>query len=197
MATIEEYQNISIEDKLRRTAHHEAGHIVVAAQQGLHLRSDGVCVDPVGWGLACYWKEPEDNDSSRSSVIVSTFAGFNAEEEFCQLHSLPILNGIPLIWSPDWNEARKIVTRLSILSPTNTAFTVEQSLQDHSRTLVKQHWPAIQAVADRLLSKEWEPIRALKSEDVWSGQTTAKYLSGEELVSLLALFDIPAICQYN
>ena len=196
MATIEEYQNISIEDKLRRTAHHEGGHIVVAAQQGLNLRSEGVCVDPIGEGLACYWKDPEDNDSSRSSVIVSTFAGFNAEEEFCQLHSIPILTGIPLIWSPDWNEARRIVTRLSILSP-NTALTVEQSLQNHSRALVKQYWPAIQAVASRLLSKEWEPIRALKSESIWSRQTTAKYLSGEELVSLLALFDIPAICRYN
>ena len=123
MATIEEYQSIPIEDKLRRAAHHEAGHIVVAAQQGLHLRSDGIGVDPVGEGLACYWKEPEDNDSSRISVIVSTFAGFNAEKEFCQLHSLPILEDMWLILSPDWNEARQIITSISSLSLSTTVVT--------------------------------------------------------------------------
>ncbi len=197
MATIEEYQSIPIEDKLRRAAHHEAGHIVVAAQQGLHLRSDGIGVDPVGEGLACYWKEPEDNDSSRISVIVSTFAGFNAEKEFCQLHSLPILEleDMPLIRSPDWDEARQIIARISSLSPTNNTYEVEQDLQALSRAVVKQHWSAIQAIAERLLEKNWEQRKDLKSGGVWSKQTTAKYLSGDELVHLLTFFNIPAVCR--
>jgi hypothetical protein len=163
--------------------------------KGLHLRPDGIGVDPVGEGLACYWKEPEDNDSSRISVIVSTFAGFNAEEEFCQLRSLPVLEGMPLIWSLDWNEARQIITRISSLAPTNTAFKVEQDLQDFSRAVVKQQWSAIQAIAERLLEKNWERKRDLKSGGVWSRQTTAKYLTGDELVPLLTFFNIPAVCR--
>jgi hypothetical protein len=195
MTTTDEYLNIPIEDKLRRTAHHEAGHIVVAAQQGLPLRSDGMCVDLKGGGLACYWKEPEDNDLSRRSVILSTFAGFSAEEEFCKLHSLPAVDGIPLIWSPDWNEARRIISRLSSLSPTDTAFMIDQRLQDQSRSLVREHWLAIEAIVDHLLSKEWETIKPLESGNTWSEVATAKYISGQELISLLAAFEIHAICR--
>src|ERR1700683_5257967 len=162
MATIEEYLDIAIKDNLRRTAHHEAGHVVVAAEQGVPLRPEGICVDPIGEGLACYWKEPQDTDSSRMNVIISTFAGFDAEEEFCKRRALPILSGIPLIWSPDWREARSVIIRLSNTPPTMTAIMMEERLHDDSRTIVKRLWSTIEAVANALLPKDWEPLRALK-----------------------------------
>jgi len=31
-------------------AHHEAGHIVIAAVEGLRLKPEGLMVDPSGWG---------------------------------------------------------------------------------------------------------------------------------------------------
>jgi hypothetical protein len=33
--------------------------------------------------------------------------------------------------------------------------------------------------------KDWEPLQKLRSGGIWSQQTTAKYLKGEELVALL------------
>jgi hypothetical protein len=197
MATVEEYQNISLEDKLRRTAHHEAGHVVVAARQGVPLRVEGISVDPVGEGLACYWKEPENNDLSRKNVIRATFAGFDAEEEFCRLHSLPILKGLPIICSTDWIEARTQASRLDDIGPFASVNEVQDVLHGESRHFVKQHWHVIDAIAAALLMKAWEPLQELKSGGIWSQQTTAKYLKGEELVTLLRSFDLPAICRVN
>src|SRR5262249_5478812 len=55
----------SARETIRRAAHHESGHIVIAAAQGLKLRPEGISVDLEGNGLACYCKHPEDNDLSR------------------------------------------------------------------------------------------------------------------------------------
>jgi hypothetical protein len=197
MATVEEYQSIPIEDKLRRTAHHEAGHIVIAAQQGVPLRSEGISVDPLGEGLACYWKEPEANDSSRTSVIFATYAGFNAEEEFCRLHRLPLLEGLPIICSPDWVEARRLVSSLSGLRAATSVHEMDNRLREESRILVQTYWSAIEAVASALLAKEWEPLKELKSGGIWSQQTTARYLTGVELVLFLQNFGIEAVCRIN
>jgi hypothetical protein len=197
MATVEDYQNISLEDKLRRTAHHEAGHVVVAAQQGVPLRVEGISVDPVGEGLACYWKAPDSNDVSRKSVIRATFAGFDAEERFCRLHSLPILEGLPIICSPDWVEARTQASRLDDIGPYASVNEIHDFLHEESRHLVVQYWHVIEARAAVLLVKEWEPLQTLKSGGIWSQQATAKYVKGNELVTLLQLFDLPAICRSN
>jgi hypothetical protein len=197
MATIEEYQNIPLEDKLKRAAHHEAGHVVVAAQQGVPLRAEGISVDPVGEGIACYWKEPESNDLSRKSVIRATFAGFDAEEAFCRLHSLPILEGLPIIWSPDYTEARVQASRLEDIGSFASASEIHDSLHEESRLLVKQCWYAIEAIAATLLLKDWEPLRKLRSGGIWSQQMTAKYLKGEELVPLLQSFDLTASCRVD
>ena len=195
MATVEEYQNISLQDKLRRTAHHEAGHVVVAVQQGVPLRVEGIAVDPVGEGVACYWKEPENDDLSRKRVIRATFAGFDAEGEFCRLHSLPILEGLPIICSPDWIEARTHACRLVDIGPFTSVNEIHDFLHGESCHLVRQYWHVIDAIAVALLMKDWEPLQKLKSGGIWSQQTTAKYLKGEKLVTLLQLFDLPAVCR--
>ena len=77
--------------KMRRAAHHEAGHLVIAAVKELRLRPEGLSVDPLGEGLACYHKEPNGSDISRERIVVATFAGFYAEKLFCEEHGYPIL----------------------------------------------------------------------------------------------------------
>ena len=105
------------EATLEIAAHHEAGHIVIAATQGLRLRSEGLSIDPDGEGLACYYKEPEDSDSSRERVILSTFAGFKAEEYFRSERGHAERNPMEILLSCDWYEARanlQVLKRISI-----------------------------------------------------------------------------------
>ena len=54
-----------VDVKLKRAAHHEAGHMVIAAAQGLRLQSEGLMVDLHGDGRACYCKQPDGSDLSR------------------------------------------------------------------------------------------------------------------------------------
>jgi hypothetical protein len=56
--------------------------MVLAALGKWPLRPEGLMVDPQGWGLACYAKEPEESDVSREGVVLATFAGFKAENRF-------------------------------------------------------------------------------------------------------------------
>ena len=182
--------SIPLGERLTRTAHHEAGHTVAAAVQHLKLRPEGLSVDARGEGLACYHKEPDDSDESRERVIVATFAGYNSEIHLCDQRGYAAPEELQIIWSPDSREARHILTRLSYLSVERTAFQIEEQLQNRSRQLIEQHWVVICAMAEALLAKEWEPVKALKSGNVWSQESTAKYLTGEEVASLLSRYGI-------
>jgi len=53
-----------LETRMLTAAHHEAGHIVVAAVCGLKIRTKGIVIDAAGEGLACYCKEPDDSGPS-------------------------------------------------------------------------------------------------------------------------------------
>lgn len=90
-----------IEVRVKCSAHHEAGHIVIAAVQGLRLHSEGLMVDRAGEGLACYFKEPDNNDGSRERVILATLAGLAAENRYRSQQFLPLRTDFELIWSPD------------------------------------------------------------------------------------------------
>jgi hypothetical protein len=74
---------------LKAVAHHEAGHIVIAAARNLRLGLDGLSIDSLGEGIACYCKRPDETDLSRESVILATFAGFKAQRRFCEGWACP------------------------------------------------------------------------------------------------------------
>src|SRR5271170_846182 len=76
-----------LEVKLKCAAHHEAGHIVIAASQRLKLRPEGLMVDLRGEGLACYCKQAGESDLSRERVVIAAFAGFKAEQRLCDERS--------------------------------------------------------------------------------------------------------------
>lgn len=176
---------VPLEQQIIRTAHHEAGHIVVAAAQSLKLRPEGLSVDERGEGLACYCKNPGDSDTERERVIIATFAGLNSEARFCNERGFPVPEEMQRIFSQDSKEARENISRLSYLSVERTAFQIEAELQARSEAIILQYWSAIRSVGAALLDRDWEPIRSLKSGSVWSQAEKAKYLAGDELAVAL------------
>jgi len=169
---------------VERTAYHEAGHMVVAAALGLTLRAEGLHVDPLGAGLACFSKQPDGSDLSRERIIVAIFAGYIAQER-----SHP-----DSIWQldTDWQEAHTLLGEMSIES---TEVTRERLLK-RSRQLVNQYWLAVKALASALLARNWVPQVRLESGARWaqSTTTTEKHMTAEEIINLLAHYGITAVC---
>lgn len=181
-----------LEQQIVRTAHHEAGHLVVAAVQELELRIDGLAVDARGEGLACYCKQPGNSDRRREKVIIATLAGYNSELRLCSETSYAGPSEMQIALSCDGREARSIICSLSYLSPSRTAFQIEEELQQRSNNLTQKVWTAISSLASALLAKEWEPIKALPSGGVWSQVDNAKYLDGQAVAAVLESHDIAA-----
>jgi hypothetical protein len=182
-------------EKMIRAAHHESGHIVIAAKLGLKLRPEGLSVDPAGNGLACYHKDPEDSDSSRECVALASFAGFKAEIRLCEQRSYTVPDAVGVLHSPDWCEARKTISKLSDSFLVSDGLgKVQHRLETRTAELVSENWSVIVALAMELLASPWEPLEPLKSGAVWSQEKTAKHLSGAEAVKTLGQCGIVAIC---
>jgi hypothetical protein len=107
-------RNGNEEIKQRCGAYHEAGHMVAAAIGGLGLRSEGLMIDRRGWGLACYYREAEDSDVWREAVIITSLAGFKAENELRRRSSYALRDAQEMIDSCDWREARPLVAKLTV-----------------------------------------------------------------------------------
>jgi len=60
--------------------------------------------------------------------------------------------------------------------------------------MVERYWNVIEALAQALLAKDWQPVKALKSGGTWATATEAKYLVGAKIVSELKNWRIPAVC---
>jgi hypothetical protein len=171
----------------------KAGHIAIAAAQGLKLRPEGFAMDPLGEGLACYCKHPDNSDQSRERIIVTSFAGYKAQHRFCQEHFYSDPDAERVIDSCDWREARTLITGLSSRYP-GTVEVIRSKLEDRSGQFVERNWSAIKALAATLMGKTWEPVRPLKSGGMWSTQMIAKYVDGTEAISILRGFGIDAAC---
>ena len=63
-------ENLEVEIEI--AAHHEAGHIVVAAASGLQLRPEGIMVGRDTNGLACFRKESGDADIYIEAKILAS-----------------------------------------------------------------------------------------------------------------------------
>ena len=138
--------------KLMAAAHHEAGHLVIAAVSGLPLRPEGLSIDPVGEGLACYCKKPDETDASRERVILATFSGWYAQKRFCEERSIDFPEGAYLISSTDWWEARDVLCKLSDEYLSNRSFPgVQEELERLTASHVEQHWHAIEILAHAML----------------------------------------------
>jgi hypothetical protein len=175
-------------------AHHEAGHLVIAAAQNLRLMSEGlaVAVDPPARGIAFYCKHPDSSDRSVKRILISTFAGFMAQARFCKGNGhreYPNAAGWPIPNSCDLAEARDVLLRQLL----NCDLA---KLGEETDGLIEQHWRAIEGLASTLLAKAFEELTCrFKNGKPWfEGSTTAKWIRGDEVVTILSQLGISASC---
>lgn len=171
-------------------ARHEPGHIVIAAVEGLRLRSEGLMVDPSGSGLACYHDASEDSDSARERNILAVLAGFATEKRYREEQRYPSRDAMDVAHNPDNVVARTLLGKLAGDYWAN-GFRLRRQLNG----LIEKHWFVIDALALVLLRQPWETIKPLKSGGQWShpNETMAKYLPGEEVVRILGEHEIEAV----
>jgi len=145
----------SDEFDLQRTAYHEAGHVVVALQQGAIL--DHATIDPPNDGgvdrfgqTVAAW--PEKNQATRTaSEICVSIAGPIAEmiytgESFA-LESVPE-------WQADWQRAMAAAEILANKQHSESIL-VERAHEQVFRFLNSSDgWAAVAAIADLLLAHE-------------------------------------------
>jgi len=147
-------RNENDEIKERCGAYHEAGHMVAAAIRGLRLRSEGLMIDRRGWGLACYYREPEDSDVWREAVVIASLAGFKAENELRRRSSFALRDAQEMIDSCDWREARPLVAKFSegrFIS--DNVGTLLRKFEDQAERLVVEWWPANRGTCGRAAPK--------------------------------------------
>lgn len=175
-------------------ARHESGHLAIAAVKGLRLRAEALFLDRGAEGLACYCKQPDTSDYSHERIIIATFAGYYAERRFRVANSHLYMPADEFfLRSVDGREARELLVNMPAARLFNGSVPATHvKLQGESESLVGCHWPAIESLAAALLAKGWELLRPLKSGVAWSQEAAAKYLPGEEAVSILAQHGIAA-----
>jgi hypothetical protein len=69
---------------------------------------------------------------------------------------------------------------------------VHDELEAKAEEIIAQYWPAIEALAQTLLGRDWEPKKPFESGTQWSESESAKYVTGEEVVDVLAGLGIMA-----
>jgi len=147
-------------------AHHEPGHIVVAAVEGLRLRPEGLMVDPSGFGLACYHDTPEDSDSARERNIRAVLAGFAVEKRYREERHYSPRGEMDLTFNRDNVVARTLLGQLD-----GDYWAHDRRLRGQLNGLIEKHWLAIDALALALLRQNWEAIKPLKNGGQWSHPT--------------------------
>jgi hypothetical protein len=147
------------EKQLKSVAYHEAGHIVVAAAQGLPLRKTGLWMDQDGNGEACYkMKEPDGSndvgpDACRERTIIATCAGEIAQRKFAPEY--------PVSVPYDSEQIRKLMEEMYPRRDVQHIHRTE--LYERSSVLVAKHWRAIEAIAEAIWNKE---PRRMEGEEV-------------------------------
>lgn len=171
-------------------AYHESAHIVVAVAQKIPLRSGGVHIDPRGCGIAYYWYRQPDGSTNigseveREKTIISSYAGLIAQQKFYP-------NCRPAGAWCDTDQATKLLEEMH--ANRDDFFAAQERLGAESRRLVEKHWDAITALAKALWAKEWSPKPPREKEKPWSPHSLEKRIDGQEIITLLAKFDLNGV----
>lgn len=133
----------------KHVAHHEAGHFVAAYFLGMHSSTFKVTIKPDGDAAGSNEGEyPIDDDPSLREighVCVKLFAGYEAEVRFDPKRA----KGARLAASHDDAQAARWLRLFGKKSE-----QTEKRLRREARSLVEEHWPAIEALAAELLKHE-------------------------------------------
>ena len=178
----------------KSAAYHEAGHVVVAAVQGLRLLKSGIHVDPAdGTGISYYeCRKPDSSygiDSFGERTIISLFAGLSAQRKF---H--PTCTGASA--SADEDHASRLLMNMYIprIFPGTSAFkasmvqleNAKAKFREMANQLVEKYWSAIDALAQHLWAQPLTPKIPVSTKSVGqSGSPFEKRIDGTSIVSIL------------
>jgi hypothetical protein len=172
------------------SAYHEAGHIVIAAAQGMRLSRHGVHLDADGRGFAYYeYRKPRRSSDAPSEIkrehtIIATLAGLIAQQKFYPECST-------LGASDDTNLVDLLLSEILEDEPLGGAFSTAQiDLKQEADKLVRKFWPAIEAVAVTLWETPETPRDSDEPEPTWSVLPLEKRINGARLVEILRSFGI-------
>jgi len=172
-------------------AYHEAGHIVVAAAQGMLLCIHGVHVDRDGKGISYYDnRKPEpvrrELDRKGEQTIISLFAGLIAQQKF---HANCSTAGAShdSAWI-EWLLAQMYLGGHSAaemrMSEARLA-EARQKLREEAIRLVDTHWTVIEALAKALLANSWMQRPPCEPEPGWSELPEEKTIDGAGILAIL------------
>jgi len=177
-------------------AYHEAGHVVVAAAQGMSLSIHGVHVDRDGKGISYYdCRKPEpvrcEFDKKGEHTIISLFAGLIAQQKFC-------LNCPTTAASKDNDWIQRLLpqmylggTSVAEMKASEIALNeAQQRLHEEANQLVDKHWSAIGTLAKALCAKPFTPRLPDEPEKCWSAQSEERTIAGPGIVAILKEFGI-------
>jgi hypothetical protein len=143
-----------VETRIAIAAHHEAGHVAIAAVLGLRLRAEGIMVGQDAQGLACYCKQPDATAASVDVNVLASFAGCYAENCFRRLRGYQERDYQTIMGSLDWIEARGIEGRFSWeYLGDRTILMVHEVLEARASDLVEANWPVISRLARRCFAR--------------------------------------------
>lgn len=173
-------------------AHHEAAHAVVAVSLGLPLQDTGLHLDTVDGGIAFnLHRKPGDPSNTPADIeerersIVTIKAGYRA--------NLRLFLGTPATVASD--DRREEIALLNEMYEGGGQQWVDADdrLTAEAQSLVDQHWDAIRAVAQAILTK---PVkrRSRESFQKWSSPyPNERCIDGYEIASILRGFSLNAI----
>ena len=181
------------EEYVNSAAFHEAGHVVVAALQGLWLRTRGMHVDPEGNGIAYYGHRlPGDvsnlakDQEEREKTIVALHAGRIAQAKV--FPECPDEN-----WVADVGVVSALLDEMFAIDVLARS-AADKRLQQNAYDLVGRHWKPIHDLATQLLSKPWTQQPPIEKNENWSrGKATLeRWIPGSEVARILDTFGIVA-----
>ena len=177
-------------------AYHEAGHIAVAAAQGMPLSIYGVHVDRDGKGISYYdCRKPEpvrrQLDRKGEHTVISLFAGLIAQQKFCT-------NCPATAASSDNDWVERLLPQMYLegasVEEMKTSETrlneARKRLREEASRLVEKHWNAIDTLAKALWAKPFTPRLPDEPEKCWSPHSEERTINGAGIVAILKEFGI-------
>jgi hypothetical protein len=177
----------------KSAAYHEAGHITVAALQGMRLRERGIHVDLEGSGISYYCHRlpgdlanSERDQLERARTIIALYAGITAQRKF-----------FPDCPEKDWaSDKATICALLEEMHPAGAAArsAARNNLEKQAEQLVSQNWPIIEGLAMTLLAMPETPLPPIEIKEKWShgNKGTEKWMPGSEVGEFFRKFQIAA-----
>jgi hypothetical protein len=152
-----------VEEVLRSTAHHEAGHAVVSWVVGLEM--EGVSIEPQGSSLGQVshtdLEQMEMYDEILRRHLVSCYAGVKAVELYTGRATDPDdPNTDPRVEGSDWDAIVELT--MTLAGPEQSArVAMQEQAEEEARRVLRENWHAVEVVAQALLKD-----RSLDSDDI-------------------------------